>query len=212
MRKITILIVDDHKIVRIGLKSLFSAEKDLVVVGEAEDGEIAVKEALRLKPDVVIMDIVMPKSDGVITTQELRQKLPETKILVLTSYSTSDAIAAALAAGASGAVMKSADDNDLLSAIRSVAAGKFFISSEVEGLLAVDPPAPTLSNRQQEVLQSLVKGFNNAEIAAQLGISRTVVKEHVETLLMKLGAANRTELTAIAIRKHLLERGGRVTA
>lgn len=212
MKKITILVVDDHKIVRIGLKSLFSAEKDLVVIGEAEDGEIAVKEALRLKPDVIIMDIVMPKSDGVITTQELRRKLPETRILILTSYSTSDAIAAALAAGASGAVMKSADDNDLLSAIRTIAAGKSFISSEVEGLLAVDPPAPTLSSRQQEVLQSLVKGFNNSEIAAQLGISRTVVKEHVETLLMKLGAANRTELTAIAIRKHLLERGERTTA
>ena len=204
MNKISILIADDHKIVRMGLKSLFAAEKDLVVVGEAEDGVVAVRQTLKLRPDVVVMDLMMPKKDGVAATQELHEKLPETKVLVLTSYSTTDTIAAALAAGARGAVMKSADDNDLLAAIRTVAAGKTFISSEVKSLLAVDPPAPTLSPRQQEVLQALVKGFNNTEIADQLGISRTVVKEHVENLLAKLGAANRTELTAIATRKHLV--------
>ena len=204
MNKISILIADDHKIVRMGLKSLFAAEKDLVVVGEAEDGVVAVRQALRLRPDVVIMDLMMPKKDGVAATQELHEKLPETKVLVLTSYSTTDTIAAALAAGARGAVMKSADDNDLLAAIRTVAAEETFISSEVKGLLAVDPPAPTLSPRQREVLQALVKGFSNTEIADLLGISRTVAKEHVETLLAKLGAANRTELTAIATRKHLV--------
>ena len=205
MKKITILIADDHKIVRMGLKSLFAAEKDLTVVGEAEDGEQAVKKALELRPDIVIMDLVMPRKDGVSATRELHEQLPETNVVVLTSYSTSDTIAAALQAGARGAVMKSADDNDLLAAIRTVASGKTFISNEVKGILAVDPPAPTLSPRQQEVLQALVKGFNNTEIADQLGISRTVVKEHVETLLSKLGAANRTELTAIAIRKNLLK-------
>lgn len=205
MKKISILIVDDHKIVRMGLKSLFTAEKDLTVIGEAEDGENGVRLALKLKPDIVIMDLVMPKKDGVATTQELHGRLPETKVLVLTSYSTSDTIAAALDAGACGAVMKSSDDDDLLSAIRSIAAGKTFISPEVKGLLAVDPPAPMLSPRQQEVLQNLVKGLNNTEIATQLGISRTVVKEHVETLLAKLDASNRTELAAIAIRKHLLK-------
>lgn len=205
MKNITVMIADDHKIVRMGLKSLLAAEKDLSVVGEAENGALAVKQALKLKPNVVIMDLVMPQLDGVAATRELHEKLPETKVIVLTSYSTSDTIAGAIAAGASGAVMKSADDNDLLAAIRTVASGKTFISNEVKGILAVDPPAPTLSPRQQEVLQALVKGFNNTEIADQLGISRTVVKEHVETLLSKLGAANRTELTAIAIRKNLLK-------
>lgn len=204
MKKITILIADDHKIVRMGLKSLFAAEKDLSVVGEAEDGEQAVKKALELRPDIVIMDLVMPRKDGVSATRELHEQLPGTNVVVLTSYSTSDTIAAALQAGARGAVMKSADDNDLLSAIRTVAAGETFVSTEVKGLLAVDPPAPTLSKRQLEVLQALVKGFNNTEIADQLGISRTVVKDHVETLLSKLGAANRTELTAITVRKNLL--------
>lgn len=98
-----------------------------------------------------------------------------------------------------------ADDSMLLTAVRTVAAGKRFISPEIKGLLAVDPPAPTLSPRQQDVLASLVKGFNNTEIADQLGISRTVVKEHVENLLVKLGAANRTEAVAIALRKQLVK-------
>jgi len=205
MGKISVLIADDHKIVRMGLKSLFAAEKDLAVVGEADDGVAAVRQALRLSPDVIIMDLMMPKQDGVAATAEIHSKLPGTRIVVLTSYSTSDTIAAALAAGAAGAVMKSADDSTLLTAVRTVAAGKTFISPEVKGLLAFDPPAPTLSPRQQEVLASLVKGFNNTEIADQLGISRTVVKEHVESLLVKLGAANRTEAVAIALRKQLVK-------
>ena len=205
MSKISILIADDHKIVRMGLKSLFAAEKDLTVVGEADDGDVTIRQALKLKPDIIIMDLMMPKMDGVAATAEIHTKLPDTKIVVLTSYSTSDTIAAALAAGASGAVMKSADDSTLLTAVRTVAAGRRFISPEVKGLLAFDPPAPTLSPRQQEVLASLVKGFNNTEIAAQLGISKTVAKEHVETLLVKLDAANRTEAVAIALRKNLVK-------
>ena len=205
MSKISILVADDHKIVRMGLKSLFAAERNLAVVGEADNGAATVRQALRLRPDVIVMDLVMPKKDGVAATAEIHARLPETKIVVLTSYSTSDTIAAALAAGAAGAVMKSADDATLLTAVRTVAAGQTFISPEVKGLLAFDPPAPALSPRQQEVLVSLVKGFNNTEIAAQLGISRTVVKEHVESLLVKLGAANRTEAAAIALRKHLVD-------
>ncbi len=205
MSKISILIADDHKIVRMGLKSLFAAEKDLVVVGEADDGDLTVRQALQLSPDIIIMDLMMPKMDGVAATAEIHAKLPKTRIVVLTSYSTSDTIAAALAAGAAGAIMKSADDSTLLTAVRSVAAGKKFISPEVKGLLAFDPPAPTLSPRQQEVLVSLAKGFNNTEIANQLGISKTVAKEHVETLLVKLDAANRTEAVAIALRKQLVK-------
>lgn len=205
MGKISILIADDHKIVRMGLKSLFAAEKDMTVVGEADDGDATVRQALKLNPDVIIMDLMMPTKDGVAATTEIHTKLPDTRIVVLTSYSTSDTIAAALAAGATGAVMKSADDSTLLTAVRAVIAGKTFISPEVKALLAVDPPVPTLSPRQLEVLTSLVKGFNNTEIAAQLGISRNVVKEHVENLLVKLYAANRTEAVAIALRKQLVK-------
>ena len=205
MNKISILIADDHKIVRMGLKSLFAAERDLSVVGEADNGVAAVRQAVRLRPDVIVMDLMMPQKDGVAATAEIHERLPETRIVVLTSYSTSDTIAAALAAGASGAIMKSADDETLLTAVRAVAEGRTFISPEVRGILAVDPPAPTLSPRQQEVLVLLAKGFNNTEIASQLGISRTVVKEHVENLLVKLEAANRTEAAAIALRKGLVK-------
>ena len=205
MNKISILVADDHKIVRMGLKSLFAAEKNLEVVGEADNGASTVRQALRLRPDVIVMDLMMPQKDGVAATAEIHAKLPETGIVVLTSFSTSDTIAAALAAGATGAIMKSADDSTLLTAVRAVADGRTFISPEVRGILAVDPPAPTLSPRQQEVLASLVKGFNNTEIANQLGISRTVVKEHVENLLVKLEAANRTEAAAIALRKGLVK-------
>ena len=204
MGTISILIADDHKIVRMGLKSLFAAASDLVVVGEADDGAAAVRQALALRPDVIIMDLMMPERDGVAATAEIHARLPESRIVVLTSYSTSDTIAAALAAGAAGAVMKTADDETLLTAVRAVAVGKTFISPEVRGLLAVDPPVPTLSPRQQEVLSMLAKGFNNTEIASMLGISRTVVKEHVENLLVKLEAANRTEAVAIALRKQLV--------
>lgn len=205
MNKISILVADDHKIVRMGLKSLFAAAKDLSVVGEADNGVATVRQALRLQPDVIVMDLMMPQKDGVAATAEIHAKLPETRIVVLTSYSTSDTIAAALASGASGAIMKSADDETLLTAVRAVAEGRTFISPEVRGILAVDPPAPTLSPRQQEVLVLLAKGFNNTEIASQLGISRTVVKEHVENLLVKLEAANRTEAAAIALRKGLVK-------
>ena len=205
MNKISILVADDHKIVRMGLKSLFAATKDLSVVGEADNGVATVRQALRLQPDVIVMDLMMPQKDGVAATAEIHERLPETRIVVLTSYSTSDTIAAALAAGASGAIMKSADDETLLTAVRAVAEGRTFISPEVRGILAVDPPAPTLSPRQQEVLVLLAKGFNNTEIASQLGISRTVVKEHVENLLVKLEAANRTEAAAIALRKGLVK-------
>lgn len=205
MKTITILVADDHKIVRMGLKSLFAEEADLAVVGEADDGDSAVREALALKPDIVVMDLMMPRKDGVAATAEIHAALPGTGIVILTSYSTSDTIAAALAAGATGAVMKSADDATLLTAVRAVASGARFISPEVKGALAFDPPAPTLSPRQREVLVSLAKGFNNTEIASQLGISRTVVKEHVENLLVKLEAANRTEAVAIALRKGLVQ-------
>lgn len=202
---IRVLIADDHTIVRIGLRTLLGAEKDIEVVGEAKNGEMAVNEALRLLPDVVIMDLMMPKMDGAEATAALHEKLPETKVIILTTFGSSDGIAHAIESGASGALMKTADDAALISTIRSVASGKTVISPDIKRLLADDPPIPVLTSRQTEVLQSMMRGLTNRDIAKQLGIRQDGVNEHVAAILAKIGAANRTEAVAIALRKHLLK-------
>ncbi len=202
---IRVLIADDHTIVRIGLRTLLGAEKDIEVVGEAKNGEMAVKEALRLRPDVVIMDLMMPKMDGAEATAVLHERLPETKVIILTTFGSSDGIAHAIESGAAGALMKTADDAALISTIRSVAGGKTVISPDIKRLLADDPPIPVLTTRQTEVLQSMMRGLTNRDIAKQLGIRQDGVNEHVAAILAKIGAANRTEAVAIALRKHLLK-------
>lgn len=202
---IRVLIADDHTIVRIGLRTLLGAEKDIEVVGEAKNGEMAVKEALRLRPDVVIMDLMMPKMDGAEATAVLHERMPETKVIILTTFGSSDGIAHAIESGAAGALMKTADDAALISTIRSVAGGKTVISPDIKRLLAEDPPIPVLTTRQAEVLQSMMRGLTNRDIAKQLGIRQDGVNEHVAAILAKIGAANRTEAVAIALRKHLLK-------
>ena len=202
---IRVLIADDHTIVRIGLRTLLGAEKDIEVVGEAKNGEMAMKEALRLRPDVVIMDLMMPKMDGAEATAVLHEKLPETKVIILTTFGSSDGIAHAIESGAAGALMKTADDAVLISTIRSVAGGKTVISPDIKRLLAEDPPIPVLTTRQAEVLQSMMRGLTNRDIAKQLGIRQDGVNEHVAAILAKIGAANRTEAVAIALRKHRLK-------
>lgn len=202
---IRVLIADDHTIVRIGLRTLLAAEDDIEVVGEAKNGEMAVREAMRLSPDVVIMDLMMPKMDGAEATAALHEKLPGTKVIILTTFGSSDGIAHAIESGASGALMKTADDAALISTIRSVASGKTVISPDIKRLLAEDPPIPVLTSRQTEVLQSMMRGLTNRDIAKQLGIRQDGVNEHVAAILAKIGAANRTEAVAIALRKHLLK-------
>ena len=203
--KIKVLIADDHTIVRIGLATLLSAEPDIEVVGEARNGEMAVKEALRLRPDVVIMDMMMPKKDGAEATAELREKLPSAKVLILTTFGASDGIARALESGAAGALMKTADDDVIVSTVREVAVGKTVISADIKRLLDSDPPVPTLTPRQLEVLSAMTRGLTNRDIANQLGICIDRVNDQVAAILTKIGAANRTEAVAIAMRKHLLK-------
>ena len=205
MNKIKVLVADDHKIVRIGLKALISQQKDLVCVGEADDGNDAVRKALKLKPDVITMDLMMPGKDGETATAELRERLPSAKVVILTSFSTSDGIQAALDAGASGALMKTTADTTLLTAIRAVAEGKTFISPEVRKLMANDPPIPRLSDRQKDVLQSLTQGLTNKEIAQRFGLCKGRVEELVNAIFLKLDASNRAEAVAVALRKQLLK-------
>ena len=202
---IRILIADDHKIVRLGLVALFESEPDLTVVGQAEDGQDALRKADALRPDIAILDLMMPKMDGVTAITRLRESQQKLRIVALTSFATSDVLVQAQNAGADAVVLKTDDDSILLKAIREVSAGRKYLSPEARGLLKSDPPLPPLSTRQSEVLQALGRGFTNRDIALQLGISSRSVEVHVNTLLAKIGAANRTEAVAIALRKHLLK-------
>ena len=203
--KIKVLIADDHTIVRAGLTALLGTEKDIEVVGEAKNGAEAVSNAVELNPDIVIMDLMMPKMDGVEATKELLRKAPSVKTILLTTYGTSDGIAHALRAGARGAVLKNADNSELAQAIRIVAQGGDYISPDIRQQLAADPPVPDLTPRQSEILESMVRGLTDRDIAQQLRLSPESVSEHVGAIRQKIGASNRTEAVAIAMRKYLLK-------
>ena len=205
MNKIKVLVADDHAIVRIGLKSVLDYETNIEVVGEAKNGIEAVQEAERTQPDVIIMDLVMPRKDGVSATREIHDRLPDTKILILTTFGTSDGIAHALEEGASGAMMKTADDEKIVSAIRRIARGETYISPDIRRQLEENPPVPKLSPRQTEVLTMIANGKSNKEIAAQLGIRIDSVEDIANALYAKLSVSNRAEAVDVAHRKHLLK-------
>ena len=205
MNKTTVLIIDDHAILRMGLASLLNAKSGIEVVGDAANGKTGIQKALKLRPDVVIMDLMMPGMDGTETTRQLLARAPDSKVLILTTFGTSDGITHALEAGAKGAIMKNCDFSELVTAIRTVAKGEEYLSPEVKRIISQDPPIAPLSPRQAEILQSIVRGLSNPDIAKQLGISLDMVKEHTEALFQKLGVANRPEAVAIALRKHLLK-------
>ena len=205
MSKIKVLIVDDHAILRMGLTSLLNGKNDFEVAGEAADGETAIKKSLKLRPDVIVMDLMLPGMDGAETTRRIIENQPGAKILILTTFGTSDGIARSLRAGALGAILKNADFKDLTEAIKTVAEGNRYLSEEVAQIMSEDPPSPDLSPRQSEVLQCMVRGLSNPDIAKVLDISLAMVKEHSVALFQKIGAANRTEAVAIAMRKHLVD-------
>ena len=203
--KIKVLIIDDHAILRMGLTALLNSKKDIEVVGDAASGAAGIRKAVKLKPDVVIVDLVMPDMDGVETTRQMLEKDPTAKVMILTTFGTADGISHALEAGARGAVMKNVEFTELVAAIKAVAAGGRAISPEIERILATEPPIPELSPRQAEILASLARGLSNVDIATQLGISLNMVKEHTSSLFAKLGVANRAEAISLALRKHLVK-------
>ena len=204
-QKIRILIVDDHAVVRAGLKAILGFEGDLNVVGESGDGRDAVRKASELHPDVVIMDLMMPKVGGADATDAIVAANPDTKVLVLTSYGSAADINRALESGATGALMKTASDDRLIAAIRSVAAGNRVIAPEIAKSLKMEPAGPDLTPRQREILKSVTRGLTNEDIAQQFGITASGVKQHLSAIFTKLGAASRSEAVAIALRKHLLK-------
>jgi len=202
---IRILIADDHAVVRRGLRSILQIEKDFQIVGEASSGTEAVEMARQLKPHVVIMDLIMPEKSGSEATAEILAELPQTRILLLTTFGTADDVAKALEAGASGALMKTSDESEIIASIRTVAAGGHAVSDEIKHLMAENPPAPELTPRQLEILNSMSRGYSNAEIAEVFGINEFTVREHVANIMAKLDASNRAEAVATALRKSLLK-------
>jgi len=204
LKRISILIADDHAVVRTGLAALLGAERDISVVGQARNGREAVLKSLDLHPDVIVMDLRMPDMDGVEATAQILKKQPTAKILILTSFGEADDVAHALEAGAVGAITKTAEDAELVDAVRRIAAGASYISPTIRKLLHDNPPVPKLTARQTEILTYLVKGLTNRDIAEMLRIREDSVEEHVNTILSKIDAVNRTEAVSIALRKQLV--------
>ena len=205
METIRILLADDHELLRFGLSTLLQFQKDFEVVGGAENGEEALVLCRTLHPDVVVMDLMMPVMDGVEATQRILAELPATKIVLLTSFGAATDVIRAVHAGASGALVKDTPNDRLVAAIRDVAKGNQVFSPEIRKMIDTEPTPPSFTPRQMEVLNAVTRGLTNAEIANILKISTDAVKQHIIGICEKLGAANRAEAVAIALRKHLLK-------
>lgn len=208
---IRILIADDHHIVRRGIRDLLDTEPDMVIVGEAANGEEAVTAVATLTPDVVLMDLVMPVIDGIEATRQIKAQLPEMKILVLTSFATDDKVFPAIKAGALGYLIKDTGPDELLSAIRQVQRGEASLHPTIAQKLLAEvaqpekrPSLPTtdpLTEREMDVLKLLARGLSNPEIAERLVIGVTTVYSHVSNILGKLHLATRTQAALYALRE-----------
>jgi DNA-binding NarL/FixJ family response regulator len=201
-----VLIADDHAVVREGLCAFLDLQDGIEVVGEAADGREAVREAERLGPDVVLMDLVMPNLDGVQAMHELRTRAPQARVVVLTSFLDDERLLPALRAGAAGYLLKNVQPRELARSIRLAAAGEAMIDPAVAARL-VDAlgedrrtPDPGLTPREQEVLDLIERGFANKRIALELGIAEKTVKTHVSHVLAKLGVSDRTQAALYAAR------------
>lgn len=208
---IQILLVDDHTVVRQGLRMFLSLDADLQVVGEAADGMEAVELAHRLKPDVVLMDLLMPRMDGATATRAIRERYPTIQILALTSFKEDNLVHDALKAGAIGYLLKNVTAGELANAIRSAHRGRTTLAPEAAEVLihsATHHNPPTvghdLTQREREVLELMVKGLDNNKIAEALVVSRSTVKFHVSNILSKLYATSRTEAVVIALQNNIV--------
>jgi NarL family two-component system response regulator LiaR len=206
---IRVLVVDDHTMVRRGLATFLKVFDDLVMVGEAASGQEAIQLCDELKPDVVLMDMVMPDMDGATTTRLIRKQSHQVQVLALTSFKEELLVQSALQAGAIGYLLKDVSADELAQAIRAAHAGRSTLSPEAAQALVhatSQPPAPgiDLTERELEVLTLMVDGLNNTQIAARLTVSSSTVKSHVSSILAKLGVASRTEAVSLALRNRLV--------
>jgi NarL family two-component system response regulator LiaR len=207
--QINILVADDHAVVRTGISAWIASEPDLTLSGEATDGEEAVAKALELKPDVILMDLVMPKKDGIEAITEIVQQNPDARILAITSFSDKDKAIQAIKAGAMGFMMKDTSPESMLQAIREVQQGNPWLSAEITRMLMHEDirakesssEAVDLTAREMDVLRLIAQGLSDKDIADQLSVSKATVRYHVTNILTKLDLENRTQAALYAIRK-----------
>lgn len=206
---IRVMVVDDHPMVRLGLSTFLRIYDDLALVGEADNGEVALQLCKEVLPDVVLMDMVMPTMDGVAATRAIRQQFPGAQVIALTSFKEEGLVEKALQAGAIGYLLKDVSADKLVAAIRAAHKGRATLSPEATQVLveAANKPASPgrdLTKREWAVLALLVEGLNNTQIAHRLGVSSSTVKTHVSAILSKFGVESRTEAAALALRHHLI--------
>ena len=208
MNAIRVMLIDDHEMVRLGLKSYLNLQPDVEVVAEAGDGEEGLTKALEVKPDVVVMDLVMPKMTGVEATLALLKEWPQAQIVILTSYLDNEKIYPVLEAGARGYMLKTSSADEILSAIRKVARGEYAIETEVEKKVEHHKRYPDLHEdltaREREILTLVAKGYDNQRIADESFISLKTVKTHVSNILSKLAVSDRTQAVVYAFQHGLV--------
>ena len=216
--RIRVLIVDDHAMVRRGMRDFLDLHDDLEVVGEASDGLEALESAAVLLPDVVVMDLLMPRMDGIAATAELKARHPTIEVVVITSFIEEDRITAAIEAGASGFLLKDAEADDLAGAIRSARAGDVYLDPAIAGIVArrmrtggeagtgdrgADSAVASLTARERDVLACVARGLSNQAIAEELGMAERTARTHVSNILAKLGLTSRTQAALFAVEHHL---------
>ncbi len=209
---IRVLVVDDHAVVREGLRAFLELQEGIEIAGEAADGQEALDKALDLRPDVILMDLVMPQLDGVAAMRALRERVPRARVVVLTSFLDDEKLLPALRAGAAGYLLKNAQPRELAHAVRAAHAGEAVLDPVVAARLVDtlaaaeggDEPLDRLTPREREVLILIGRGFPNKRIAQELGLSEKTVKTHVGHVLAKLGVSDRTQAAVLAVRAGLV--------
>jgi len=214
--KVRVLLADDHTILRAGLKMMLNAQPDIEVIGEASDGRQAVLEAQRLQPDVIIMDITMPEVNGIEATRQVKKLQPDVRVLVLTMHENEEYLFQMLRAGAAGYMLKEAADTELISAIRVVSSGRFYLSPSAQSMMVSDylqrvrtgeerDSYSALTEREREILKLVAEGYTNNQIGERLFISPKTVDTHRSHIMDKLNLHSRAELVKYAMRRGLLE-------
>lgn len=204
-QKIRLVLADDHPIVRDGLAAIINQQPDMEVVAEAGDGETAVAHYRSYQPDILVLDLRMPKLDGVAVVEQVLEEYPAARLLIITTYDSDEDILRCLTQGALGYLLKDAPRNEILAAIHAVSEGRRFTSSSIAVKALEHFNRPTLTHRELEVLQQLAQGRSNKDLARRLDITEGTAKSHVKSILMKLDAMSRTEAVAIGHRRGLIQ-------